>query len=236
MEVMMKRIVDSLLDLIYPRVCEVCGRSLLRGEEVMCLHCAFDLPRTNVHNDPFNTIHRRLATVSVPVERAAGYFLYYREGGYNDIIHRAKYQGRPSLMRAMGERFARELESDGFFDDIDIILPVPIHWMKMIRRGYNQSAYLADGISNVTGIPVGDNLRAVRGHSTQTSRSDFSRWLNARSVYCVRDSAKLAGRHILVVDDVITTGATMIACCNAIISAVPTVRLSVLSLGVAHMS
>lgn len=229
-------IFDRLLDFIYPRVCEVCGRSLLPGEEVMCLHCSYDLPRTNAHRESFNMIHRRLASVALPVDRAAGYFHYYREGGYNDIIHRAKYQGRPALIRAMGERFARELDADGFFAGIDIILPVPLHWFKMMRRGYNQSRYLAEGISRVTGLPVGDNLVAARSHSSQTSRSDYKRWLNARSVYVVRRGDELRGKHILVTDDVITTGATMIACCKAILSAVPGARVSVLSLGVAHMS
>lgn len=233
---MVTKIFNRLVDLIYPRVCEVCGRSLIAGEEVMCLHCAYDLPRTNVHRDPFNMIHQRLATVATPVNRAAGYFHYYREGVYNDIIHRAKYQGRPVLMRAMGERFAQELAADGFFDGIDLVIPVPLYWIKLIRRGYNQTRYLAEGISRVTGIAIGDHLVARRGHSTQTSRSDFARWLNAQSVYGVRNARSLDGRHILIVDDVITTGSTMIACCNAILSAAPTARISVLSLGVAHMS
>ena len=228
-------IFDRIIDLIYPRVCEVCGCSLLKGEDVLCLHCLYDLPRINAHREPFNMIHRRLASTT-PIERAAGYFHYYREGRYNDIIHRAKYQNRPLLMKSMGERFARELAADGFFDGIDLILPVPVHWLKMIRRGYNQSHYLALGICRVTGIPVGDNLVATRGHSTQTSRSDFRRWLNARSVYGVRREAELSGKHILVVDDVITTGATMLACCNSILSAAPSAKVSVLSLGVAHMS
>lgn len=231
----MKRIFDTILDLIYPRVCEVCGRSLLREEDVMCLHCLYDLPRTHAHLDTFNIIHRRLAS-TMPIERAAGYFHYYRESPYNEIIHRAKYQGRPVLIRKMGERFARELSESGFFDGIDLIMPVPLHRIKLIMRGYNQSLYLAMGLSRVSGVPIGDNLVALRGHSTQTARSDYRRWLNTRSVYGVRDASALCRRHVLVVDDVITTGATMLACCRALLDAEPEVKVSVLSLGVAHLS
>ncbi len=230
-----RKIADFLLDLVYPRVCEVCGRSLLGDEDVMCLHCLYGLPRMNVHNDNFNSIHKRLAG-SVPVERAAGYFHYYRKSPYNEIIHRAKYQGRPMLVKKLAARFARELQPSGFFDGIDLIVPVPLHRFKLIRRGYNQSMYIARGLSEVTGIPAGDNLVSVKPHPSQTLRSDFLRWLNAQSVYGVRDPHLIAGKHLLIVDDVITTGATMLACCNALRDTVAGVRISVLSLGVAHLS
>lgn len=225
----------DLLRMIYPEVCEVCGTSLARGEDVMCLHCLLGLPRTLVHDDTFNIIHKRLAG-SVPIERAAGYFYYYRESGYARLILNAKYRNRPLIDRRLAARYAREIESSGFFDGIDMILPVPMHRFKKIRRGYNQSDYIARGLNDVTGITIGKNLVARRGHATQTRKNSYARWLNAQDIYEVRDAAGLEGKHVLVVDDVITTGATMLACCKALRDAAPTVTISVLSLAVTHLA
>lgn len=230
----MRRIGKRLLGLVYPEVCEICGCSLLEGESVMCLQCLYDLPRTHSHHERFNLVHRRLAS-TLPLERAAAWFHYYRGSPYSGIIHRAKYNNRPSLLRKMGQRMARELNQDGFFNGVDLILPVPMHRWKLIKRGYNQSQCLAEGLSSVTGIPVGDNLVALKAHKTQTQQSLFRRWLNARDLYGVRRPEVIGGLHVLVVDDVITTGATMLACCNAIAEASPGTKVSVLSLGITHM-
>lgn len=227
--------IDGVLRMIYPQVCEVCGRSLCRGEDVMCLHCLRQLPRVSSNGDDFNLLHERLAS-TVAIERAAGYFHYYKESPYVKLIHQAKYSSRPVVARKIARRFARELSRDGFFDGIDMIVPVPLHRWKLMRRGYNQSDYIARGIADVTGLEVLHSLVASRGHATQTARNSYQRWVNAGSVYELRDGASVAGRHVLVVDDVITTGATLLACCEAIHRVEPSARLSVLALGVAHMS
>ena len=224
----------DLLRIIFPEVCEVCGRSLVKGEKVMCLHCDVSMPRTLVHNDEFNVIHRRLAGLT-PIDRAAGMFYYYRESEYARLIHVAKYNSRPIVARQLAEMYACELKPDGFFDGIDVILPVPLHKLKLIRRGYNQSEEIAQGLSAVTGIMVGDNLVALRGHSTQTKKNSYSRWVNAQGVYAVERGDEFEGKHVLVVDDVITTGATLLACCEAIHRVAPTARISVLSLAVTHL-
>ena len=224
----------DLLRIIFPKVCEVCGRSLVKGERVMCLHCDISLPRTRVHTDDFNAIHKRLAG-STPIDRAAGMFYYYRESDYARLIHVAKYNSRPIVARQLAETYARELLPDGFFDGIDVILPVPLHSIKLISRGYNQSEEIAKGLSAVTGIMVGDNLVARRGHSTQTKKNSYSRWVNAQGIYDVVNGDEFEGKHVLVVDDVITTGATLLACCEAIHRVAPTARISVLSLAVTHL-
>lgn len=230
----LKSWLSDLLGVIYPDVCEVCGVSLARGEETMCLHCLMNLPRTGIHGDGFNIIHQRLAG-KAPVERAGGYFYYYRESDYAKLIHKAKYGNRPVIAERLASRYAREIAGDGFFDGIDCIVPVPLHRGKQIKRGYNQSEYVARGISRVTGIPVADNLVAVRAHSTQTRKNSYERWINARDIYAVKNPDELDGRHLLVVDDVITTGATMLACCEAIHNAQPGARISVLSLCVTRL-
>lgn len=224
----------DLLRIIFPEVCEVCGRSLVKGERVMCLHCDVSLPRTRVHTDDFNVIHKRLAG-STPIDRAAGMFYYYRESEYARLIHVAKYESRPVVARRLAEAYARELMPDRFFDGIEVILPVPLHSSKLISRGYNQSEEIAMGLSAVTGIVVGDNLVARRSHSTQTKKNSYSRWVNAQGVYDVDCGDDLEGKHVLVVDDVITTGATLLACCEAIHRVAPTARISVLSLAVTHL-
>lgn len=225
---------SDLLRIVFPDVCEVCGSSLVRGEEVICLKCDMNMPRTRVHNDSFNIIHERLAG-KTPIERAAGYFYYYRESDYAAIIHNAKYNGRPIIARKLAMRFARELMADNFFDGIDIILYVPMFFLKKIKRGYNQSEYIAQGISQATNIPIGHNLISKRSHSSQTKKNSYSRWLNAQGVYDVINSDELENKHVLIVDDVVTTGATLLACCDVVHNAVPSATISVLSLAVTRL-
>lgn len=225
---------SDLWSLIYPRVCEVCGTSLAHSEELMCLQCRADMPLCDFHRQPFNHIHQRLAG-HVPIERAAGYFYYYRGSGYTRLIHAAKYGARPRIIRSLAADFSCMISGDGFFDGVDVIEPVPLHISKERARGYNQSRVLAEAIGDVTGLPVGDHLEAGKKHATQTLRGAYSRWLNTRNVYRVTHGEELAGRHVLVVDDVITTGATLLACCEALHRAVPDVTISVLALAVARM-
>ena len=225
---------SDLLRIVFPDVCEVCGSSLVRGEDVICLKCDMNMPRTRVHNDSFNIIHERLAG-KTPIERAAGYFYYYRESDYAAIIHNAKYNGRPIIARKLAMRFARELMADNFFDGIDIILYVPMFFLKKIKRGYNQSEYIANGLSQATNIPVGHNLISKRSHSSQTKKNSYSRWLNAQGVYDVINSDELENKHVLIVDDVVTTGATLLACCDVVHNAVPSATISVLSLAVTRL-
>lgn len=225
---------SDLLRIVFPDVCEVCGSSLVRGEDVICLKCDMNMPRTRVHNDSFNIIHERLAG-KTPIERAAGYFYYYRESDYAAIIHNAKYNGRPIIARKLAMRFARELMADNFFDGIDLVLYVPMFFLKKIKRGYNQSEYIANGISQATNIPIGHNLISKRSHSSQTKKNSYSRWLNAQGVYDVINSEELENKHVLIVDDVITTGATLLACCDVVHNAVPSATISVLSLAVTRL-
>ncbi len=224
----------DLLSMLYPDCCEVCGTRLVRGEEVICTKCDMDMPRCGIHNNSFNTIHQRLAG-HTPIERAAGYFYYYRDTPFTRPILAAKYNGRPKIGRILTERFAREIMADGFFNGIDIIIPVPIHRTKRLQRGYNQTEYIAQGISDATGIAIGNNLVAVKAHSTQTRMNAFERWKNSLNTYSVRNPQELDGKHVLIVDDVITTGSTMLACCDSIAGIARPAAISVLSLGVTNL-
>ncbi len=225
---------DDALRVIFPKVCEVCGRSLSRGEELLCLHCDLDLPRTRLHEESFNVLHQRLAG-KAPIEKATGYFYYYRGSDYAKLLQRAKYNNRPVIIEKLAHRYVRELKGTSFFDDIDVVVAVPMHWFKKLRRGYNQSEVMANAISRASGIKLKQILVAKRGHKTQTRKNRFERWQNTKDIYDVKSIAGLEGKHVLIVDDIVTTGATILACCEALHRKSPTTRISVLSIGVTHL-
>lgn len=219
----------DLAGIIWPRTCEVCGRTLVDGEEMLCLHCLSGLPRTGLHRSDFNSIHQRLAG-GARIERAGAFMVYRRQGEYSALIRRGKYNSRPDLLRGLTALYAAELKPDDFFDGIDVILPVPMHTLKRLRRGYNQSDIIAETLSRHTGIPVGDNLRARRGHSTQTRRSAFDRYSNVKGLFTVDHPEELDGLHLLLVDDVITSGSTLLACAEAVARTTTGTRISILTL------
>lgn len=224
-----RRVLCTMLSAVFPQVCEVCGRTLVRGESHVCLGCLAALPRTMTHRDPDSRMLSRLSRVA-PVDRCAAWFYYDPGGPFGALIRRAKYDGRPSMARDLGAMFARELLADSFFDGIDLLVPVPLHWRRRMERGYNQSREIARGVSDVTGIPVSDALCALRAHGSQTRLSGDRRQLNVRGVYALRPASgstpatffrhfrsnsgdksgynPFAGKHILLIDDIFTTGAT----------------------------
>lgn len=225
---------DDALRVIFPKVCEVCGRSLSRGEHLLCLHCNLDLPRTRLHEESFNVLHQRLAG-KAPIEKATGYFYYYRGSDYAKLLQRAKYSNQPIIIEKLVNQYVTELKGASFFDDIDVVAAVPMHWFKKLRRGYNQSEVLATAISRATGVALKQVLVAKRAHKTQTRKNRFERWQNTKDIYDVKSTAGLEGKHVLIVDDIVTTGATILACCEALHRKSPTTRISVLSLGVTHL-
>lgn len=223
--------VTGVYNILFPNVCAVCHQSLIKGEKHLCLKCLVDLPVTNLHRVTPNLIHDRLFSLGLRIERATSYFYYSRESKYKSIIIDTKYHGRPSLGKAMAARHAGELKSYNFFDGIDYIIPVPLHHIKRMIRGYNQAQKIAEGISDMAGIPVLDALKAAY-HSTQTRKDPHERLKNVDQVYSVKEGMKavIENRHILLLDDVITTGATILSCMNALKRASPTTKVSVYSL------
>ena len=226
----LRQLCDSILRMIYPHVCAVCHDSLVEGEQVMCLRCLTELPRTMTHTLTNNTLHERVAAPGVAVDRAAAWFNYARHNEYARIIHDAKYHGMANLAHQCGAIYAREIAGSGFFDGVDLLLPVAMHRQKLRERGYNQARLIAEGIGSVTGIAVGDNLIAAKKHATQTRKNSWQRWINTRDVYTVARPIELEGLHVMLVDDVITTGATMLACLTAIHDAVHNVTTSFVTL------
>lgn len=164
------------------------------------------------------------------VERAAAYFFYYKENAACRILHELKYRNTPEVGICMGKVMAEEMRSSGFFCGIDCLVPVPLAPSKRKKRGYNQCEMIAEGISAVISVPVSTG-RLVRrvANPTQTKKRRMERWENVQGIFAVEDAAAYSGKHILLIDDVMTTGATLISCMEAL-SVVPNLKVSVLTL------
>ena len=219
----------DLSRMLFPVTCEVCGDALVEGEKVVCMSCDMRMPRCDFHLRPSDELSMRFAAAKI--SKVAALFPYIRKNEFARLIQKAKYNNRPDIGRLLGEKFSRELLPGGFFSGIDMLMPVPMHFWKQARRGYNQAYEIARGISKVTSIPIADNLVATRSHATQTRKSAGDRLASdaaGKLKVCYPD--ELEGRHILLIDDVITTGATMFACADVLRQAVPSVSLSALAL------
>ena len=206
--------ISDLIDLIFPRHCMVCGDILSRQEKHLCLHCLGNLPKIEpVHKEEIE----KTFWGKVEIERAASY-IYYRKGSpYNSLIHNLKYKNNPDAGLFLAELAAHELLGSGFFDGIELIVPLPLSRKKRRKRGYNQCDYIAEGISQATGIPVlADAVKRIKSNETQTHKNRNERWENVEGIFSLHSPEKLEGRHVLLIDDILTTGATLSSCASSI--------------------
>jgi ComF family protein len=228
----MMSLVHDFFSLVFPDLCAACGNSLWRHEETICLSCAHHLPRTNFHLSLENPVGE-LFWGRVALESAAA-FLYFNKGNrVQRLIHQLKYKGRKDIGIYLGKDYGLLLKNSPFFHSAEIILPVPLHLKKLMKRGYNQSELFAKGLGESMNIPVDPGLLYRRkATETQTKKNRFRRWQNVTEVFAVRDPEKLESKHVLVVDDVITTGATLESCIIAL-SGIRGIRISVAAIAVA---
>lgn len=204
----------------------------MKGEEVVCTMCNSRMPRTNYHLQPNNEIEQRFWG-KAEIERATSYFFYNKGSDYRHILFKLKYNGYKELGEVMGRYMANELLASDFFKGVDVVIPVPLHSKRKKVRGYNQSEWIALGISRATGIPMDLNtlVRSV-SNNTQTRKSVFDRWENVKDVFQVTSPEKIQGKHILLVDDVLTTGATLVSCATKLLES-SDVKISIITLAVA---
>ena len=224
----------SFWSLLFPRCCVVCGSPLSRGEECLCTCCNINLPRTGFHLRKDNPVEC-LFWGRIPGLKRASSFLFYRKGSdFRRILHMLKYGGYKELGEVMGRYMSAELSSGEFFYGVDMIIPVPLHRKKQKLRGYNQSEWIARGIASVTGIPLcAECMIREKNTETKTRKSTFERWENVEGIFRLCDTVHFEGKHVLLVDDVLTTGATTVACASAF-AGVSGIRISVLTLAVAE--
>lgn len=210
----MKRnnLLRELLHLFYPNVCVICGSELLSGEEGACLQCLYKLPKTHNFSEPDNDAEKLMAG-RMPFERIASYCVYTKGGTLPPLIHHLKYRHKHSIGLLLGRMFGKDLKGSEFIHSVDLIVPVPLHPKREKARGYNQAEIIANGLSETTGLPVSaNNLIRIVYNPTQTKRSKTQRWENVKDIFKVADPQLFEGKHLLLVDDVITTGSTLEAC------------------------
>jgi ComF family protein len=222
---------DDLLSLLFPRLCHGCGKHLVKGEKLICTECIVQIPRTNYHNEVDNPVER-LFWGRCSIEKATAFSFYHPEGRVKNLIHDLKYNGISDIGYELGKIFGNILAGSGFLKDTDIIIPVPLHPSKERKRGFNQSLVISRGIAEITGLPVDStSLLRISGTATQTRKSRYERWLNVDGIFSVSDYSGIRGRHIVLVDDVITTGSTIESCANELLKA-EGVKVSVVALAV----
>ncbi len=224
----MNEILSNFIELFYPRICSGCGIPLLKGEQVICLGCHIKLPRTEFGFQKENAIEQ-LFWGRLKVSHATS-FLYYRKSGLaQKLIHELKYKNRPEVGYHLGYLFGQENKESFLMTLPDILTTVPLHPDKLKARGYNQSDEIAKGFSEATGIRFIPSVISRKEFTeTQTKKKRYNRWENMSDKFELNNDIIISGKHIFLLDDVITTGATMEACGKVLLSSDNT-KLSILS-------
>lgn len=211
-------------------ICPVCKNKHVEAENTACIDCLLSLPRTDSHLNPHNSVEKQIDG-RFPFERIVTFSKFNKGGTLQPIIHELKYKNNPHIGISIGEAFGLQLLQSPFITTIDFIVPIPLHKRKIKKRGYNQSLLIAQGISRTTGIPISDdNLTREIDNPSQTRLSKTQRWQNVEGIFKLNNPPQFAGKHILLLDDIITTGSTIEACAHTLLSA-PNIKISVATIG-----
>lgn len=224
----------DFFNLFFPNLCNACGKSLVKDERIICLECYFKLPVTNFHKHSDNPV-ARIFWGRVDLTSATSYMFFNKGGHVQKLMHRLKYQGSTETGVYLGELLGNELKNSSLYSGVNLVIPVPLHKKRLKQRGYNQSDFICRGIGKSMNIEV-DTISLIRNKytETQTEKSRYSRWENVKDKFAVIDVEKLIGKHLLLVDDVLTTGATLEACAQKLLE-IPDVKVSVATLAYAQV-
>jgi ComF family protein len=204
--------ITDFISLLFPELCQSCGVSLITGEELICTDCLYHLPFTNFHLRPDNMVARQFWG-KINLEAAYAMCYFTKGGKMQHLMHQFKYKGVQKIGNLLGNIAGGQLAASPAFSSAALIIPVPLHKSRLRKRGYNQSLCFAEGLSQKLNALVEDNnLVRIRATETQTHRSRFSRFENMQQVFALNNPGKLVNKHVILVDDVVTTGSTLEAC------------------------
>jgi len=225
---------NSVLEFFFPTLCVACGNRLVTQEKFLCIDCWHDLPVTNFHLNTGNKVEQ-LFWGRVKIENATAFFTYKKGSNYQHLIHFIKYKGLKELGFETGRRFGLVLTESPEFNSVDIVLPVPLHPKKQKIRGYNQSEWIANGISESLKktVSVGNLCRNLHT-STQTRKNRYERWENVDNIFVVTQPDEFEGKHILLIDDVVTTGSTLESCAHQLLQ-IKNTKVSIATLAYADV-
>ncbi len=225
----LSQMLRDFTELFFPELCIICGNRLVSQEKYVCMKCWFDLPVTRFGDDQYNKT-AQLFWGRVQIEHTVSWFHYKKGSRYQELIHAVKYKGLKELGLLAGRKFGETLVESGAFDTVNLIIPVPLHKRKLRKRGFNQSEWIARGISEALEKPISAGNLYRKIHSqTQTRKNRFERWLNVEEIFDVKDATQFENQHILLVDDVVTTGSTLEACAFELLK-IPGVKVSIATL------
>lgn len=228
----LNNILSGFSDLFYPRLCQICNRSLHAEEKILCLHCNLSLPRTHFHSNAENKA-AQLFFGRLKTEHISSFLYFTKDGMTQQLLHRFKYNGKLPVGKTLGSLFAIELKNCGWITEIDLIIPVPLHKKKEKLRGFNQAAVLAQSLGNELNIDVKtDGLARITNTISQTKKTRQARLENVAGAFIIPHSEVLENKHILLVDDVLTTGATLEACALQLLKVKGT-KVSIVSVALA---
>ena len=227
---------SELIYLFYPEVCAACDNQLVRGEEFICLSCHYHLPKTDFHLFRDNPLARSFWG-KLPIENAAAYLFFNKGEKVQKLIHNFKYRGQTELGVYLGKLYGLLLIDVPLFQQADFVIPVPMHSTKKEKRGFNQSEIFASGLALSMKKEFGpDFLRKKSATETQTNKSSYQRWENVKDIFELASEEVynlLQGKHVILVDDVVTTGSTLEACASALLK-VPGIRISMVTMAYAN--
>jgi ComF family protein len=228
----LKEIKESLLHVVFPHVCDGCGSDLLNIESRLCIRCLASLPETNFEIHPNNPVEKDFWG-RLPIISGSAHLYFTKESLVQHLMHQLKYRGNKDLGIQLGRIMGNVLKSSNRFNEIDALIPLPLFPSKEKKRGYNQAKVLCDGIVEILNLPVLSNVIIRPQYTeTQTKKGRIERWKNIEGKFKLIDLATIQNKHLLLIDDVVTTGATLEACGNELLSA-NNVKLSVATLCIA---
>ena len=229
----MSSLLSDFLSLFFPPTCEICNNSLGKNDYLICTDCLGHLPYTQWHKNENNPLHA-VFWGKIDLKGVTALFYFHNDSRVQKLMHKFKYKGTKELGFYLGKRYGSQLKNAEPFNTIDLIIPVPLHPDKMKKRGYNQSEQFANGLGQSMDVMVTtNNLYRKIASETQTLKTKIERWENVKDIFAVAHPEYLAGKHILLVDDVITTGSTLESCARVLLE-IPEVSLSVAAIAAAH--
>lgn len=228
----MFKIFNDFFSLFYPKTCESCGNILLKNENMLCTKCIAELPYTNYHKSEDNPIEK-LFWGRVFVYSATALFKFHKKSKYQKLIHKLKYKGKKEIGFYLGQLFAYEIKDNQKYSDIDYVIPVPLHKKRFKERGYNQAEWIAMGICDIlkNKLSTTNLIRKVETQ-TQTKKSRLERWKNVSNIFELQNPTELENKHVLLVDDVITTGSTLESCAESL-QTINNIKISICAIAVA---